>query len=61
MTSPLSPRVYVMTVALLVGLVSSGACLGFVLDGWVGAVVGAAAAGLIYLADHIDDGRLPNP
>ncbi len=46
MTSPLSTRVYVMTVALLVCVVSSGACFGFVLDGWSGAVVGAATTGL---------------
>ncbi|NJP75567.1 hypothetical protein, partial [Streptomyces sp. C1-2] len=41
MTSPLGTRVYVMTVALLVCVVSSGACFGFVLDNWSGAVVGA--------------------
>jgi hypothetical protein len=46
MTSPLGTRVYVMTVALLVCVVSSGACFGFVLDGRVGAVVGAATTGL---------------
>ncbi len=43
MTSPPDTRVYVMTVALLVCVVSSGACFGFVVDGWVGAVVGATA------------------
>ncbi|MER7694258.1 hypothetical protein [Streptomyces sp. NPDC097610] len=46
MTFPLGTRVYVMTVALLVCVVSSGACFGFVLDGWAGAVVGTVAAGL---------------
>ncbi|MFF5185721.1 hypothetical protein ACFY30_18425 [Streptomyces sp. NPDC000345] len=42
MTSPLGTRVYVMTVALLVCVVGSGACFGFVVDGWVGAVAGAS-------------------
>ncbi|WP_157881104.1 hypothetical protein [Streptomyces griseoruber] len=46
MTSPLSTRVYVMTVALLACVVSSGACFGFLLDGWVGAVVGATTTAL---------------
>ena len=46
MTSPLGTRVYVMTVALLVCVVSSGACFGFVLDNWSGAVVGATTTAL---------------
>ncbi|MDI5907013.1 MULTISPECIES: hypothetical protein [Streptomyces] len=46
MTNPLRTRVYVMTVAVLVSVVGSGACFGFVLDGWVGAVVGAATTSL---------------
>ncbi|MFI5689077.1 hypothetical protein [Streptomyces sp. NPDC051636] len=46
MTSPLGTRVYVMTVALLACVVSSGACFGFVLDGWAGAVVGAVTTAL---------------
>ncbi|MEU3787729.1 hypothetical protein [Streptomyces sp900129855] len=35
-----------MTVALLVCVVSSGACFGFVLDSWSGAVVGVTTTGL---------------
>jgi hypothetical protein len=35
-----------MTVAVLVSVVGSGACFGFVLDGWVGAVVGATTTSL---------------
>lgn len=46
MTIPLSTRVYVMTIAVLACVVGSGACLGFLLDGWTGAVVGAGATGL---------------
>ncbi|MCX2928406.1 hypothetical protein [Streptomyces sp. NEAU-W12] len=46
MTTPLRTRVYVMTVAVLVSVVGSGACFGFVLDGWVGAVVGATTTSL---------------
>lgn len=46
MTSPLGTRVYVITAALLVCVVGSGACFGFLLDGWAGAVVGTVAAGL---------------
>jgi hypothetical protein len=46
MTSPLGTRVYVMTIALLACVVSSGACFGFALDGWVGAVVGAVTTAL---------------
>ncbi len=46
MTSPLGTRVYVMTIAVLACVVSSGACFGFVLDGWAGAVVGAATTSL---------------
>lgn len=46
MTTPLGTRVYVMTIAVLVCVVGSGACLGFLLDGWAGAVVGAGAASL---------------
>ncbi|WP_189958706.1 hypothetical protein [Streptomyces alanosinicus] len=44
MTTP--TRVYVMTVAVLVSVVGSGACFGFVVDGWVGAVVGATTTGV---------------
>jgi hypothetical protein len=44
--STLGTRVYVMTVVLLVCVVSSGACFGFVLDRWSGAAVGATTAGL---------------
>jgi hypothetical protein len=44
MTTPLRTRV--MTVAVLVSVVGSGACFGFVLDGWVGAVVGATTTSL---------------
>ncbi|MEU0029604.1 hypothetical protein [Streptomyces sp. NPDC006335] len=46
MTTPLRTRVYVMTVAVLVSVVGSGACFGFVLDGRVGAVVGATTTSL---------------
>ncbi|MEH0415947.1 hypothetical protein [Streptomyces sp. B21-083] len=46
MTSALSTRVYVMTVAVLVSVVGSGACFGFVLDGWAGAVAGAITTGV---------------
>ncbi|MFF8097938.1 hypothetical protein [Streptomyces sp. NPDC016675] len=46
MTSPLATRVYVMTTVLLVCVVSSGACFGFFLDNWSGAVVGATTAGV---------------
>jgi hypothetical protein len=46
MTTPLRTRVYVMTIAVLVCVVGSGACLGFVVVGWAGAVVGAGTAGL---------------
>ncbi|MFI1488035.1 hypothetical protein [Streptomyces sp. NPDC020747] len=46
MMFPLGTRVYGMTVALLMCVVSSGACFGFVLDGWLGAVVGATTTGL---------------
>ncbi|MEU3290465.1 hypothetical protein [Streptomyces longwoodensis] len=46
MTIPLGTRVCVMTLAGLVCLMSGGACLGFLVAGWPGALVGAGAAGL---------------
>jgi hypothetical protein len=46
MTTPLSTRVYVMTIAALVCVVWSGACFGFLVAGWAGAEVGAGAVGL---------------
>lgn len=46
MTTPLRTRVYVMTIAVLVCVVGSGACLGFLMADCAGAVVGASAAGL---------------
>ncbi|WP_329557390.1 hypothetical protein [Streptomyces sp. NBC_00696] len=46
MTIPLRTRVYVMTIAVLVGVVGSGACLGFLVADWLGAVVGAGTAGM---------------
>jgi hypothetical protein len=46
MTIPLSTRVYVMTVAVLVCVVGSGACFGFVVADWTGALVGSGAAGV---------------
>ncbi|MEU7664330.1 hypothetical protein [Streptomyces lincolnensis] len=46
MTTPLRTRVYAMTVTVLVCVVGSGACFGFLLDGWAGAAVGAGAASL---------------
>ncbi|MER5996427.1 hypothetical protein [Streptomyces viridosporus] len=46
MTIPLSARVYVMTIAVLVCVVGSGACFGFVVADWPGALVGSGAAGV---------------
>ncbi|MEU1558509.1 hypothetical protein ABZ517_38225 [Streptomyces scabiei] len=46
MTIPISTRVYVMTVAVVVCVVASGACFGFVVASWAGALVGAGAAGV---------------
>ncbi|MFD5474426.1 hypothetical protein [Streptomyces sp. NPDC127105] len=46
MTTPLRTRVYVMTIVVLVCVVGSGACLGFLVADWSGALVGAGAAGL---------------
>ncbi|WP_405814755.1 hypothetical protein OG241_09100 [Streptomyces sp. NBC_01390] len=46
MTIPLRTRVYVMTIAVLVCVVGSGACLGFLVADWAGALVGSGAAGL---------------
>jgi hypothetical protein len=46
MTTLLSTRVYVMTIAVLVCVVGSGTCLGFLVADWAGAVVGAGAVGL---------------
>ncbi|MCX4706981.1 hypothetical protein OG252_00255 [Streptomyces sp. NBC_01352] len=46
MTSPLGTRMYGITIAVLVCVVGSGACFGFLVADWAGAVVGAGAAGL---------------
>lgn len=46
MTTPLRTRVYAMTVTVLVCVVDSGACFGFLLDGWAGVAAGAGAASL---------------
>ncbi len=45
MTIPLRTRVYVMTIAVLMGVVGSGACFGFSMANWAGALVGSVAAG----------------
>jgi hypothetical protein len=45
MTAPLRTRVHVMTIAVQVCVVGSGACLGFLLDGWVGASAAGLGAG----------------
>ena len=56
MTTPLRTRVYVMTIAVLVCVVGPGACLGFLVADWSGALVGAGAAGL-----GAGFGMLPGP
>jgi hypothetical protein len=55
MRIPVSIRVYVMTVAMVVCVVASGACFGLVVARWAGALVGSGAAGV----GGLRDGRPP--